>query len=572
MPWIAEWNARGPEGKQGKQGDRGLPGLENVPTDPGVAELIGAGRDSQTGAAVLAMAHRPELVNPRGLDRWRKRLGEAFFNPVGIICQGDSITDGAWANGTLVNDVAAQERWAAGGFVGQLRRLLAPHYGYAGEQLRNFTDHDIRWTVTGSATPVATGVASTARRFGPGVYAEVTVPDGTTSVRVPCMVWSNGGMARVLVDGADKTPTVLTGARDAMTGSWGGANASVAYGTEGGVNVVDGTVTVAGTIAVHSGIAADSPTVTPGQWLMHMAEVKCTTNNRTVLASLIFLDAAGTVIAGTEVMGPSVSGSVNTYRQVQVVGQVPSGAVRVAVAVRSTNATVGDVFRVRYSKAPYLTRVTNAGAGAQFVSYAAPVTSGSHVIRVVGGAGTTTDVVGLVENADPAAKIRVHGSALSSTTTRDHARPDLTGDARTNYVAGMYSAVESSPGLVVIALGANDYNKQASTGITPAEYKANLLMLISSVRDLGGCVLLVAGPRWSDDTLPVNQATYYAQARALALEQAHVAFFDLAEAWGDFASADAKGFQTDSPHPNLAGHGDLARIVWSVLTRPTEPA
>lgn len=545
--------------------------LDAAYIQPGeLSTAVNSLRDETT--ATIKREHRPELVNPSGLDRFRKRLGEAFFTPLGIICQGDSITDGAWANGTLVNSVAAQERWAAGGWPGQLRQLFKADYGYAGEQLRNFTEHDLRWTLVGESGRVPTGVASTAMRLNSGGHATTTVPAGTTSVDVPVMFYPDAGLARTIVDGVDATPTRLTGTKDAMTAGWAATGGTVSYDVQSGVNVVKVAQTASGPLVLHSGFGASNNSVNPGQWLAGMIEARSTTNNRTLRASIFFMDSAGTIINGTEVMGDDRAASVNGWMQVGVIAQAPANAAYASLAMRVPSGGIsGDAYEIKNAKLPQLIRVREGSLGARFVTYRVPLDGSLHTVRILGGAGVATDVVGLIETSDPQAKIRIHGSALSSSTTQTHARPEMNENGRLNLLLGTYIVPEAAPALVIIMLGANDYNNQTTNGITPDVYKANLELLLATLRDLGCSTLLVAGPRWADDSKPFNQDSYYAKAKELAQEWTHVSFIDLKEVWGSSSSAAAKSFVVDDLHPSLAGAGNIALTIKEVLTRPTVP-
>lgn len=89
---------------------------------------------------------------------------------------------------------------------------------------------------------------------------------------------------------------------------------------------------------------------------------------------------------------------------------------------------------------------------------------------------------------------------------------------------------------------------------------------------MGGCTLLVAGPRRAVSASPPasptwTQEDYYDEMRELADATDHVAFLDLADLWGTYEDATTLGLMADtSVHPNRAGHGDIARAIHDAIT------
>lgn len=97
------------------------------------------------------------LYNPRGLRRFRAKLGNALYAPVHIGCHGDSITEGVGTeNSTSIvsNSVADLRGWP-----GQLRSLFAARYGTLGG---------------GAITPFFSGTDSRVTRDA-GVTADLTI-------------------------------------------------------------------------------------------------------------------------------------------------------------------------------------------------------------------------------------------------------------------------------------------------------------------------------------------------------------------------------------------------------------
>jgi lysophospholipase L1-like esterase len=127
----------------------------------------------------------------------------------------------------------------------------------------------------------------------------------------------------------------------------------------------------------------------------------------------------------------------------------------------------------------------------------------------------------------------------------------------------------NAPGtdLAIIAVGANDIAAQSPT---PSDFYTLLKVISDYVSGtVGGCTLLVAGPRYSTD-LTYTQAEYYAQMELLANTDDHVAFIDLADLWISYDTVNQSDldFMYDTIHPNAQGHHSYAQWLAEALVIP----
>ncbi|PZU13829.1 MAG: hypothetical protein DI606_04485 [Sphingobium sp.] len=136
-------------------------------------------------SAALAIAARTRkaqqaggvLTNPRGLRRFRARLGNALGAPVHISCHGDSITQGVGtenSNGVANNQIADVQGWP-----GQLRALFAARYGTLGGGAITpfFSGTDSRVALTGGPTADLTiGPCNWGARIRTDRSIQVTTP------------------------------------------------------------------------------------------------------------------------------------------------------------------------------------------------------------------------------------------------------------------------------------------------------------------------------------------------------------------------------------------------------------
>lgn len=180
--------------------------------------------------------------------------------------------------------------------------------------------------------------------------------------------------------------------------------------------------------------------------------------------------------------------------------------------------------------------------------------------------GTGTAHVGFVVAKRGTTGVRVHRLGRSGATTETATMASGSAANRNRMLAATFA---TGVDLAVIMFGANDIPNQGTNNITPSVFRANLKLLTDKVTALGGCSLLLAGPRYPNPSAPSTEADYYAQALDLAATDDHVAFADLAEVWGTEPDAETLGlmnYATYGIHPVRKGHGDIARIVYGLTT------
>lgn len=119
--------------------------------------------------------------------------------------------------------------------------------------------------------------------------------------------------------------------------------------------------------------------------------------------------------------------------------------------------------------------------------------------------------------------------------------------------------------LAVMMFGANDI----PAGTTPANFRAALKVGTDYVTALGGCSLLVAGPRYTEigASSAYPQEDYYDAMSNLAATDDHVAYFDLATVWGTYEDANAADcdFMYDTIHPNALGHHSIGNVLAEIV-------
>jgi hypothetical protein len=141
---------------------------------------------------------------------------------------------------------------------------------------------------------------------------------------------------------------------------------------------------------------------------------------------------------------------------------------------------------------------------------------------------------------------------------------------------GAFSMVGNG-GILVFEETVNSWQSQVAAGqlSTPAQYQSDLQSIVNTVVAAGGCVLLLGDPP-SPLSNPVggtaDYSAYFAVMQAVAASTDHVAFASLRDAWSTSPAAVANGLQiSTSIHPTRAGHGDIANIVFGLITRREIP-
>lgn len=553
------------------------------------AALSATTTDIVTGqvAPVSARTPKPTVVHPAGLARWMKARGRAMFQQVRVLIEGDSITVGANANNAVTFAAADQLLWALRGFAAQTRRLFQSTYGDVGEGWVTFGADEGRWTYTGTTSASPAGPIGTGKQINNGGTVTAAALGGGSSFSVfDLMVYhvSGASVPRVSIDTVDKTPTKLSTTQDAFAvgaSDWANvANTSLAHTTVSGKDALAITATASNNLKVQTPLTVGNGIpVTVGD--SYMIDFEMVTDaasvGRAARAGFVFYDAGGTQLASSgELTTTDVTTVPGSAVTANAIITVPAGAVYASAVVRVTSAVNTEIHRVtRLKLIPLVARVVGVSSVTLYRFTITGLADTDHAVSIVTGPSGNIYLDGAIIRRDTSKGVVVHRVGKSGSTTGDHVGTQYSGGAAGSTATNMRTATYSLsvPDLVVLMLGANDIANQLSNGITPAVFKTNLKTLTDAIAAVGGCTLLMAGPRYATEVGGGStQAAYYAKMTELANEETHVAFIDLGgEMWINNATANGAGYMNNGSygiHPTLEGHGDLARAVHSILTRP----
>lgn len=554
-----------------------------------------SGALSDTIAAYLGTLGTPLITNPGGLTRWRTARDLEASARTAVIVEGDSITAGAYADDTGAPiDAADSTAWENAGFVGKLRTRLADLFGSLGIGYESLMTEDARWVFTGTQAQGPYGVAGTGRRWTDGGTATFDAPACTgvdvIGIRRNGDVGGNftltgGGVAHLFVDTVDVTPNAVAGSGTpgvaALTAGWTGQNGAITYAVESGENVMIHTSSGTGALNCYSPLAASGFAVTAGQDYLLTAEgYPDGFDAAAVWLSVRWYDVANAQISETPTAtgerGRILNGVTQGWTPVTHIVTAPTGAVKAALFLDRSLGAVSEVMKWRRAKMIPLqwhkTAAGNGGVGSasahsDLYRYGVDgLANTAHDIELQMSTGTC-DVAGirLRSAAATAPGVIVHRAGRSGSATVEHVGAGWSTGTKADLLAATTEAVDDDLSLLVIALGANDWNRQVSSLITPTVFKTHITTMVTNAVALGASVLLVAGPRWEDDSKTYLQQEYADALREVAEAETHCAFIDLRHTWGGFAEADAKGYMYDSPHPNSVGHNDYGRILASIL-------
>lgn len=514
----------------------------------------------------------PALVNPKAGARWRKALAQAGFVQTAIAVNGDSVTAGGNANDAVITTDADKTTARARSWVRQLARHLVQLTGVdAGEGSLFMSYDDPRWTFATNSNPNLgnQGPAQLGRRLNAGNIATALAQD-FSSLDLVCWI-SSGGVhpARVKVDNVDVTKSLLPA--DAYAGvaaSWTarGANTTV---SNSGTNRL--TLTSVGAAAVVADLST-RVNVTPGMAVLCTAAGKSPTTARNFNPAITFYDGSNVAI-GTETnfFTANKASGVASFAQASGIVDVPAGAATARITVRTISSlTAAETFEFGYFDFHPVTR-TLAPNGSLY-SYHVDVAAGSHKLEIVPPELDFCDFSQVILRKSITAGVVVHQFGRSGATTADHAASNLAGSLVTQQLLTTAEAVNSvTPiSLRIIALGKNDFANQATLPMTPTQYAANLTTLIGKTTALGGCVLLIADTRFTDDTgKTYPEEEFYNAAKALATDGSNVMYLDLAQSWGTSGQAFTLGVKKSGLgiHPGLMGHTEYERMVFDAITR-----
>jgi len=207
------------------------------------------------------------------------------------------------------------------------------------------------------------------------------------------------------------------------------------------------------------------------------------------------------------------------------------------------------------------------------------VTAGT-TFEVLGPASAQGYVSGFILNTAATTGVQVHRVCLNGAVAGRLLGGQTSGALNLPAAADQVQAARScyawntTPGVIIVEFCVNDQQFQNGGGtasqnnVTLARYLAWITQFaVQAVAD-GWCVLMLGTMRDSGYAAGFPQVNDYLNAlKNLALTTDHIAYIDAGEVWGGYAFSQADGVQvTSSVHPNTAGHGDLAALLYDTLT------
>jgi lysophospholipase L1-like esterase len=202
-----------------------------------------------------------------------------------------------------------------------------------------------------------------------------------------------------------------------------------------------------------------------------------------------------------------------------------------------------------------------------------------NTFQVLGPATAQTYITGFILNSAATTGVQVHRVCMNGAVAGRLLGGQTSGVL--DKVAGqqVYSTRSTYrfcpvPGVIIVEFCVNDQQFQngggttSQNGVTLALYTAWLTQYaLQAVAD-GWCVLMLGTTRDAGFAFGFPQVDDYLNAlKNLALTTDHIAYIDAGEVWGPYASSQADGVQVaSSVHPNTAGHGDLAALLYDTLT------
>lgn len=193
---------------------------------------------------------------------------------------------------------------------------------------------------------------------------------------------------------------------------------------------------------------------------------------------------------------------------------------------------------------------TNTGSGMQFTSYT--TTAGSHTIALAKANNGNDGWFGGIEffNGDESKGVHVYDGSRSGDMASDQGGT-LYKDGHWG-VAGLLN-----PGLIIVALGANDAYFNTVTA-----FKTNLTATLANLRakcPTSSVVFVVEYQR--TDTLKAPWAQYVDVVYAVANTDPAACVLDLNLRMPRVGAAQTYGLYADSVHPNVKGHGFMADTI-----------
>lgn len=263
---------------------------------------------------------------------------------------------------------------------------------------------------------------------------------------------------------------------------------------------------------------------------------------------------------------------------------IPAGVTSIGIIQGNANAA----FNAGGSGLADVTGLYNINGGANTAMTAltgtnAPIVTtvavaAGNTFQVLGPATAQTYIAGFILSTAAANGLQVHRVCLNGAVTGSLLGGQATG-ALSQTAANQIIAARACyswnaiPGIVIVQFTVNDQQFQngggtaSQNGVTLTNYTNWMQQFCNQAVADGWPVLLMGGPRdvGYNPGLPTLDQ-YVAALKAISTATDHVAFVDVGEMWGGYASSQADGIQlVSSVHPNKAGHGDVAAMLYDTL-------
>jgi hypothetical protein len=228
-----------------------------------------------------------------------------------------------------------------------------------------------------------------------------------------------------------------------------------------------------------------------------------------------------------------------------------------------------------------LSALTNTS---QALLYTAVSVTAGQTFEVLGPATAQGYVGGLVLNSAATNGVQVHRVCISGTVAGRLIGGQTSGTPNLAAAADQTQAIQScytwnpTPGLIVVTFCANDQQYQAGGGagsqndVTITLFQSWVQQFCNQAVTDGWCVLLLGRNRNIGYAagLPTLD-NYIAVLKSIAGTTDHVAFLDVGESWGSYTVSQTDGLLvTNDSHPNKAGHGDVAAMLFRALDSHAE--
>ena len=199
----------------------------------------------------------------------------------------------------------------------------------------------------------------------------------------------------------------------------------------------------------------------------------------------------------------------------------------------------------------------------------------AHSIVITGTTANQVFISGLIASR-LSAGVQVHRVGVAGFTAYQLNIKDQSAVAARQEATRRAVTVTVPQALTIVCVGHNDWSQQNNATYStpsPTEFKAELQSIITTATGGGSCVLLLSPPRppasqtVASGTEVYTVDEYWTAARQLCDENDHVSHLRIADFWGSQATAEGLGLSiTSSVHPTAKGYGDIARMLYRVLT------